>query len=73
MKLEAEMADMEERAGSSRTHSQCWWWFSHSGMSDSCSLMDCSLPGTSVHGISQARILEWVTISFSNSQLPRLT
>ena len=27
--------------------------------------MDCSLPGTSVHGISQARILEWVAISFS--------
>ena len=25
--------------------------------------MDCSLPGSSVHGISQARILEWVTIS----------
>ena len=27
--------------------------------------MDCSPPGLSVHGISQARILEWVTISFS--------
>ena len=26
--------------------------------------MDCSPPGSSVHGISQARILEWVTISF---------
>ena len=26
--------------------------------------MDCSLPGSSVHGISQARILEWVAISF---------
>ena len=25
--------------------------------------MDCSLPGSSVHGILQARILEWVTIS----------
>ena len=30
-----------------------------------CDLMDCSPPGSSVHGISQARILEWVTISFS--------
>ena len=29
--------------------------------------MDCSLPGFSVHRILQARILEWVTISFSNS------
>ena len=28
--------------------------------------MDCSLPGFSVHGISQARILEWVAISSSN-------
>ena len=25
-----------------------------------CDPMDCSLPGSSVHGISQARILEWV-------------
>ena len=30
-----------------------------------CNLMDCSLPGYSVHGISQARILDWVVISFS--------
>ena len=27
--------------------------------------MDCCLPGSSVHGISQARILEWVAILFS--------
>ena len=27
--------------------------------------MGCSPPGSSVHGISQARILEWVAISFS--------
>ena len=27
--------------------------------------MDCSSPGSSVHGILQARILEWVAISFS--------
>ena len=26
--------------------------------------VDCSLPGSSIHGILQARILEWVTISF---------
>ena len=30
-----------------------------------CNPMDCSPPGSSVHGISQARILEWVAISFS--------
>jgi len=27
--------------------------------------MDCSLPGSSVHGILQARILEWVALAFS--------
>ena len=27
--------------------------------------MNCSLPGSSVHGIFQARVLEWVAISFS--------
>ena len=27
-----------------------------------CDLMDCSPPGSSVHGILQARILEWVAI-----------
>ena len=32
-----------------------------------CNLMDCSLPGFSVHGILQARTLEWVAISFSNA------
>ena len=30
-----------------------------------CNPMDCSLPGFSIHGIFQARILEWVAISFS--------
>ena len=28
--------------------------------------MDCSLPGSSVHGTSQARVLEWVAIAFSS-------
>ena len=30
-----------------------------------CNPMDCSLPGSSIHGILQARVLEWVAISFS--------
>ena len=30
-----------------------------------CDPMDCSLPGSSVHGIFQLRVLEWVAISFS--------
>ena len=37
-----------------------------------CDPMDCSLPGFSIPGILQARILEWVTISFSRgSSRPR--
>ena len=40
--------------------------FSHEIVSDSFrDPMDCSLPGFSVHGISQAVILEWVAIFFS--------
>jgi len=30
-----------------------------------CDPMDCSLPGSSVHGILQARVLEWGAIAFS--------
>jgi len=33
--------------------------------------MEYSLPGSSVHGIFQARILEWVAISFSNKHWSR--
>ena len=29
--------------------------------------MDCSLPGSSIHGIFQARVLEWGAIAFSTS------
>ena len=37
-----------------------------------CNPVDCSLPGSSVHGILQAVILEWVVISFSRgSSRPR--
>ena len=42
---------------------------SESEVAQSCptlsDLMDCSLPGSSVHGIFQARVLEWVAIAFS--------
>ena len=44
--------------------SSCVWLF--------CDPMGCSLPNSSVHEISQARILEWVTISLPRvSSLPR--
>ena len=37
-----------------------------------CDLMDCNPPGSSVHGILQARILDWVAIPFSRgSSQPR--
>ena len=37
-----------------------------------CNPMDCYVPGSSVHGIFQARILKWVAISFSRvSSWPR--
>ena len=32
-----------------------------------CDPVDCSLPGSFIHGILQARILEWVAISFSTA------
>ena len=35
-------------------------------MSD-CDLMDCSPPGSSIHGIFQARVLEWGAIAFSKN------
>ena len=36
-----------------------------------CDPMDCSLPGSSVHGIFQARVLEWVAIPFSKKKMHR--
>ena len=36
-----------------------------------CNPMDCSPPGSSVHGILQARILEWVAILFSRGSSRR--
>ena len=34
-----------------------------------CDPMDYSLPGSSTHGIFQARVLEWGAIAFSDNQL----
>ena len=48
---------------------QCMRVKSESEVTQSCPTpsnpMDCSLPGSSVHGIFQARVLEWVAIAFS--------
>ena len=35
--------------------------------------MDCSLPGSSVHGIIQARVLEWGAMAFSSGALLNLS
>ena len=44
--------------------SEKWKWSRLSCLTLSDS-MDCSLPGSSIHGIFQARVLEWVAIAFS--------
>ena len=67
-----------------RIHLQCcinFWhtatWFGYAcEVAQSCltlgDSMDCGLPGFSIHGIFQARILDWVAISFSRgSSRPR--
>ena len=50
---------------------QCMKVKSESEVTQSCltlsDVMDCSLPGSSIHGIFQARVLEWGAIAFSRS------
>jgi len=50
---------------------QCMKVKSESEVAQSCPTlsdpMDCSLPGSSIHGIFQARVLEWGAIAFSNT------
>ena len=52
---------------------QCMKVKSESEVAQSCPTlsdpMDCSLPGSSVHGIFQARVLEWGVMAFSNGTL----
>ena len=38
-----------------------------------CDPMDCSLPGSSVHGIFQERVLEWGAIAFSDTDKQAFT
>ena len=51
---------------------QCMEVKSESEVAQSCLTlshpMDCSLTGSSVHGIFQVRVLEWVAIAFSDTQ-----
>ena len=54
---------------------QCMKVKSESEAAQSCPTlsnpMDCSPPGSSVHGIFQARVLEWVAIAFSSRDVTR--
>ena len=59
------LAKGEREAGRSKTVVGNCACVSHSIVSDSCDPMDCSPPGSSVHRILQARILEWVAIPVS--------
>ena len=67
--------DQEGRRGSDRVGChfllQCMKMKSESKVAQSCLTlcdpMDCSLPGSFIHRIFQARVLEWVAVSFSNA------
>ena len=54
---------------------QCMKVKSESEFTQSCLTlsdpMDCSLPGSSIHGICQARVLEWVAIAERNERFQR--
>ena len=65
--------------GQGRPERRSWFWIHHllrvfvtQSCLTLCYPIDCSPPGSSVHGISQVRILVWVAISFSRgSSRPR--
>ena len=48
---------------------KCLLLLGHLVVSDSLQPMDRSPPGSSIHGVLQARILEWAAISFSNQKV----
>ena len=66
------ISELKGDPGSSDLPSFKWWWWCLVAQFclAPCDPMDCSPPGSSVHGISQARILEWVDISFSRGFSP---
>ena len=41
-----------------------WWWFSAKSSPTLCNPVDCNPPGSSLYGISQARILKWAAFPF---------
>ena len=70
------MTPLRENSGSLHLVSPGLWPIPTNRVAQSCltlcNPMDCSLPGSAVHGIFQAIVLEWVAISFSKgSSWPR--
>ena len=71
LRKQKEMAVMRSWSGETHPYSDISWGpcLCLCSVAKSCltlwDLMDCSAPGSSVHGILQARILEWAAISFS--------
>ena len=48
-----------------KSHSLCQWKaIVPQSCPSLCDHIDCSLPGSSLHGVLQTKILDWVTISF---------
>ena len=69
---QAPLPEARERDGRIKEHKTflpAWPFPSYAKSLQSCPTlydpMDCSLPGSSVHGIFQARVLEWVATAFS--------
>ena len=52
-------------------HESVKWKWSHQSCPTLTDPMDCSLPGFYVHGIFQARVLEWGAIAFSDQEFYR--
>ena len=61
---------LKEKNKASKQSEKRFSLFSRYVVSDSCDPMDCSLPGSSVHGILRAITLEWVAISVSSGSSP---
>ena len=71
MRIVAETAVIQQMIRDSNHNKNKWSEVTQSCLT-LCDPMDCSLPGSSIHGIFQARVLEGVAISFSRrSSQPR--
>ena len=76
MKMKEESEKVDLKLNIQKTKIMAFGPISDSEVTQSCLTLcdpiDCSLPGSSVHGIFQAIVLEWVAISFSRgSSQPR--